>query len=287
MRVLRLAAGERPDRPPMKIENRSTRMPHTWRPPCGPPRARARGPSGSGRRGRCSREDRQATGRWRPSAATRARASASSTASSVSAGRAGTASSAASTTRGMSRKPIRSARNAGHGDLVGGVQDGGRGAARPAPASRASGRHRKASSSGASKSRRRPTRSIGAPRGAAARGAAGRSRSARACRGARSGPAGCRRRGAPWRGPSTAGAPRPRSGRSASPNRWCASITSRPLFMSVAESIVIFAPIVQVGCRSASAGVTARSSSAARPRNGPPDAVRIAAPRPAPAARPP
>ncbi len=39
-----------------------------------------------------------------------------------------------------------------------------------------------------------------------------------------------------------------------SPKRKCASITSRPLFASVAESIVIFAPIDQVGCASASLG---------------------------------
>ena len=39
-----------------------------------------------------------------------------------------------------------------------------------------------------------------------------------------------------------------------SPKRKCASITSSPLFASVAESIVIFAPIVQVGCASASLG---------------------------------
>ena len=32
------------------------------------------------------------------------------------------------------------------------------------------------------------------------------------------------------------------------PNSQCASITSRPLFISVAESIVIFPPIAQVGC---------------------------------------
>ena len=40
------------------------------------------------------------------------------------------------------------------------------------------------------------------------------------------------------------------------PNSQCASITSRPLFISVAESMVIFWPICQVGCFSASAGVT-------------------------------
>ena len=57
------------------------------------------------------------------------------------------------------------------------------------------------------------------------------------------------------------------------PNRWCASISSRPLFISVAESTVIFGPICQVGWASAWAGLTARRSAAAIPRNGPPDAV--------------
>ncbi len=33
----------------------------------------------------------------------------------------------------------------------------------------------------------------------------------------------------------------------AAPNSQCASITSRPLFISVAESIVIFRPICHVG----------------------------------------
>ena len=59
------------------------------------------------------------------------------------------------------------------------------------------------------------------------------------------------------------------------PNSQCASITSRPLFMSVAESTVIFGPICQVGCRKASAGVTSARLALVRPRNGPPDAVRI------------
>ena len=57
------------------------------------------------------------------------------------------------------------------------------------------------------------------------------------------------------------------------PNRWWASITSRPLFISVAESIVILPPISQVGCWSASSTVTPSSSARVRPRNGPPDAV--------------
>ena len=60
-------------------------------------------------------------------------------------------------------------------------------------------------------------------------------------------------------------------------NSQCASITSRPLFMSVAESIVMRAPIVQVGCRSACSGVTSASSAAEQPRNGPPLAVTIRA----------
>ncbi len=54
------------------------------------------------------------------------------------------------------------------------------------------------------------------------------------------------------------------------PNRWWASISSRPLFISVAESIVILPPIAQVGCASASSTVTSSSSARERPRNGPP-----------------
>ena len=60
-------------------------------------------------------------------------------------------------------------------------------------------------------------------------------------------------------------------------NSQCASITSRPLFISVAESIVMRAPIVQVGCRSACSGVTASSSAGVQPRNGPPLAVTTSA----------
>ena len=58
------------------------------------------------------------------------------------------------------------------------------------------------------------------------------------------------------------------------PNRTCASSSSSPLFARVAESTVIFRPIVHVGCASASSGVTSTSSARVRPRNGPPDAVR-------------
>ena len=45
------------------------------------------------------------------------------------------------------------------------------------------------------------------------------------------------------------------------PNSSWASITSRPLFISVDESIVILAPMSQVGCLSASLTVTAASCS--------------------------
>ena len=48
---------------------------------------------------------------------------------------------------------------------------------------------------------------------------------------------------------------------------------SRPLFIIVAESIVIFGPIFQVGCASASATVIAPKVASGRSRNGPPDAV--------------
>ena len=75
---------------------------------------------------------------------------------------------------------------------------------------------------------------------------------------------------------STADGRRRRSRSPATPNSQCASITSRPLFISVAESMVILRPICQVGCCSASSAVTrCRARDARRPRNGPPDAVRI------------
>ena len=53
----------------------------------------------------------------------------------------------------------------------------------------------------------------------------------------------------------------------------CASITSRPLFTSVAEFVVTSGPIDQRGCASACAGVTSASADRGRPRNGPPVAV--------------
>ncbi len=50
-------------------------------------------------------------------------------------------------------------------------------------------------------------------------------------------------------------------------------MTSSPLFTSVAESMVIFCPIAQFGCFSASSGCTFSSSFLVFPRNGPPEAV--------------
>ena len=54
------------------------------------------------------------------------------------------------------------------------------------------------------------------------------------------------------------------------PNSQCASITSKPLFTSVDESIVIFAPISHWGWRSACSTVTSASFSHGRSRNAPP-----------------
>ena len=50
-------------------------------------------------------------------------------------------------------------------------------------------------------------------------------------------------------------------------------MTSNPLFIRVDESMVIFAPMLHVGCASASAAVTPASCARVRPRKGPPDAV--------------
>ena len=57
------------------------------------------------------------------------------------------------------------------------------------------------------------------------------------------------------------------------PNRCFASITSSPLFISVALSTVIFAPMLQLGWRRASFAVIWVSSSFVFPKNGPPEAV--------------
>ena len=54
-----------------------------------------------------------------------------------------------------------------------------------------------------------------------------------------------------------------------------ASMTSSPLFISVEQSTVILGPIVQLGCRRASALVMRPTSSRPIPRKGPPEQVRI------------
>ena len=54
-----------------------------------------------------------------------------------------------------------------------------------------------------------------------------------------------------------------------------ASMISSPLFMSVAQSTVIFAPIFQFGWRSASDLVIQTNSSRVFPKNGPPEQVKI------------
>ena len=54
-----------------------------------------------------------------------------------------------------------------------------------------------------------------------------------------------------------------------------ASMTSRPLFMRVAESIVILGPMRQVGCARASSRVMRSKLSRGRLRKGPPEAVRM------------
>ena len=59
------------------------------------------------------------------------------------------------------------------------------------------------------------------------------------------------------------------------PNRWCASISSRPLFISVAESTVTFGPIDQRGWFSACSTVTLSRSTSGRAQKGPPLAVMM------------
>ena len=69
------------------------------------------------------------------------------------------------------------------------------------------------------------------------------------------------------------------------PEQVLASITSRPLFIRVAESIVIFGPICQTGCASASFTDAFASSACVHPRNGPPEPVsttRLTSPRRSP-----
>ena len=57
-------------------------------------------------------------------------------------------------------------------------------------------------------------------------------------------------------------------------NRCIASMNSRPLFIIVALSTDIFAPMLQFGWATAWAGVTSRVMARVQPRNGPPEPVR-------------
>ena len=57
------------------------------------------------------------------------------------------------------------------------------------------------------------------------------------------------------------------------PNSRHASMSSRPLFMSVAESTEILRPMTQLGWAHAASGVTSASASLGVSRNGPPEAV--------------
>ena len=84
----------------------------------------------------------------------------------------------------------------------------------------------------------------------------GQARGARAAR---------RRAGARARARSTCGCTTTSMRSYGTPNSRCASITSKPLFISVAESIVMRPPIAQVGWRSASATLTSASSAARAP----------------------
>src|SRR2546427_1099671 len=59
------------------------------------------------------------------------------------------------------------------------------------------------------------------------------------------------------------------------PNNQCASIISSPLLNNVAESIVIFGPMFQVGCLSACSTVIDSNCLASVWWNGPPEAVRM------------
>ena len=61
----------------------------------------------------------------------------------------------------------------------------------------------------------------------------------------------------------------------ATSNSLLASITSRPLFMSVEELMVTTGPMFHVGWFSACCGVTDSICSRVQPRNGPPEAVTM------------
>ena len=170
----------------------------------------------------------------------------------VHAARAGRRSSVSSITVGDAQEGQPPAEERVDGDLVGGVEHARRRCRRPRAASRARRRQGNASSSGARRSASRPRRGrAAAPGRRRARGGAARRRSARACRGGRGGRARRRRRACTSAWTIDCGCTTTSMRSYGVPNRWWASMTSRPLFISVAESIVILPPIAQVGCLSA------------------------------------
>ena len=90
----------------------------------------------------------------------------------------------------------------------------------------------------------------------------GNGRSARACPAGPAPPSPSRPRRRPARARPTADAPRRRAGRRDTPKRWCASMSSSPLFIRPAESIVTLGPMAQFGCARASSSVAAAIRSA-------------------------
>ena len=101
----------------------------------------------------------------------------------------------------------------------------------------------------------------------------GRARSGAACSAGWPGPGWSRRRTRPSSGRRLVGCTTTSMRSKGMPKSRCASITSRPLLTRVAELMVMTGPMSQVGCASACSAVTSASSSAVRPRNGPPLAV--------------
>ena len=182
-------------------------------------------------------------------------------------GAAGIASSVRSTTSGDRRERDPPAEECADRDLVGGVQHARRGAARFAglacEAQAGEGlrvRLREGELAGLCEIERRDVHvcAVGV-----VKRVGDRHPHVRDTPGARATP---RRSGGPARGRSTAGGRRRRSARRAVPKRWCASIISKPLFISVAESMVMRPPMSQVGCASASSGVIAGELGAAAER---------------------
>ena len=132
---------------------------------------------------------------------------------------------------------------------------------------------RKARASGASNSSAAERQEV-EPRARRCRCAPGRRahrRSACACRARPAARPPSRRDTRPSSGSRSADGSRHRSPRARRRTASCASITSRPLFIIVAESTEILRPITQLGC--AQASPASRASRSTGVRNGPPEAV--------------